>query len=178
MARREQIIDAAERVFLTRDPAEVSFEEIANAAGTSRGLVYHYFGDKHRLVAAVYMRGRERLDARLAAAIDGIADLDEECLRRIVRVYIGFAREIGPGFAHLHASRHFATREARRPRVEQLADRWFSGPTAVVLANGIVDLLEGIALGWLDEADAVDRDDVAASVAALLWCGLGRLQTS
>lgn len=175
--RREQIVDAAERVFLARDPAEVTFEEIAEAAGVSRGLVYNYFGDKQGLVAAVYVRGMERLDARLAGAVEGIDDLGEERLRRLVRAYIVFARDSARGFSSLVGSNaalsHPDAKKARRERVGRLAERWFSGTTAVVLANGVVGLLEGVALGWLEEADDVDLDEVAADVAALLWCGLG-----
>ena len=174
--RREQIVDAAERVFLGRDPAEVTFEEIAEAAGVSRGLVYNYFGDKQGLVAAVYVRGMERLDARLAGAVDGVDDLGEERLRRLVRAYVGFARDSARGFSSLVGSNsalsHPDAREARRLRVERLAERWFSGAVAVVLASGVVGLLEGVALGWLEEADDVELDDVAAAVAAFLWCGL------
>ena len=51
--RREQIVEAAEQVFHGRDPSEVTFEEIAEAAGVSRALVYNYFGDKGGLIAAV-----------------------------------------------------------------------------------------------------------------------------
>src|SRR5215470_15509912 len=44
--RREQIVDAAAEVFQGRNPADVTFEEIADAAGVSRALVYNYFGDR------------------------------------------------------------------------------------------------------------------------------------
>jgi len=45
--RREQLVDAAAAVLQGRDPAEVTFEEIADAAGVSRALVYNYFGDRN-----------------------------------------------------------------------------------------------------------------------------------
>ena len=44
--RRTQIIEAAAELFAERDPAEAPFEEIADAAGVSRALVYNYFGDR------------------------------------------------------------------------------------------------------------------------------------
>ena len=47
--RREQIIDAAVDVFKGRDPNDVTFEEVADAAGVSRALVYNYFGDRRGL---------------------------------------------------------------------------------------------------------------------------------
>ena len=203
--RREQIVDAAERVFVGRDPAEVTFEEIAEAAGVSRGLVYNYFGDKQGLVAAVYVRGMQRLDDRLADAVEGIDDLGEDRLRRLVRAYLGFAADSARGFASLVASNstlsHPEAREARRQRIEQLAERWFTGQTAAVLASGVAGLLEGAALGWLEtakgadaeraaeragaeggaveggavEGGAVGLDEAAEVIAALLWSGLSAL---
>ena len=56
--RRELIIDAAERAFRGRDPASVTFEEIADEAEISRSLVYSYFKDRMELLEAV--RGAER----------------------------------------------------------------------------------------------------------------------
>ncbi|MGH2685777.1 MAG: TetR/AcrR family transcriptional regulator [Actinomycetota bacterium] len=173
--RREQIVDAAERVFQGRDPAEVTFEEIAEAAGVSRGLVYNYFGDKQGLVAAVYVRGMQRLDDRLADAVEGTDDLGEERLRRIADAYLAFARDSAWGIASVVGSNsaltHPEAREARR-RIERLAERWFDGASGPVLASGVVGLLEGVALGWLEDADHVELDDVARAVAALLWSGL------
>lgn len=45
-ARREQLLDAGVAVFARRSWEEVSIEEIAAAAGVSRGLLYHYFSGK------------------------------------------------------------------------------------------------------------------------------------
>jgi len=68
--RREQIVEAAERVLKGRDPGDVTFEEIAEEAGVSRALVYNYFGDKGGLIAAVYLRSLRRLDEELSRAVD------------------------------------------------------------------------------------------------------------
>jgi len=175
--RRAQIVDAAERVLVGRDAGEVTFEEIAEAAGVSRGLVYNYFGDKQGLIAAVYVRGMQRLDERLAAAVEGVDELGEERVQRVVRAYLGFAADSARGFSALVGSSthrtHPEAKEARRQRIEELAERWFSGVTGPVLASGVVGLLEGAALGWLEKADEVELDEVAAVVAALLWSGLG-----
>ena len=44
--RREQILDAANALFAERAYDEVSIEDIASAAGVTRGLVHHYFGGR------------------------------------------------------------------------------------------------------------------------------------
>jgi AcrR family transcriptional regulator len=58
--RREQILDAANALFAERAYDEVSIEDIANAAGVTRGLVHHYFGGRKE----VYIGLLERLGAQ------------------------------------------------------------------------------------------------------------------
>jgi hypothetical protein len=50
--RRSQIVEAAVRVFSETDPVEVTFEEIAEAAGVSRALVYNWRPADSRRVPA------------------------------------------------------------------------------------------------------------------------------
>jgi len=57
--RREQILDAANALFAERPYDEVSVEDIARAAGVTRGLVHHYFGGRKD----VYIGLIERLGA-------------------------------------------------------------------------------------------------------------------
>lgn len=59
-ARRQQILDAARRLFASRDYSTVSMQDIASAAGVARGLLNHYFGSKHDLYLEV-MRAMLRL---------------------------------------------------------------------------------------------------------------------
>jgi AcrR family transcriptional regulator len=47
--RRRQILTAAQELFSSRHYTTVSLEEVATAAGVTRGLVHHYFGSKHDL---------------------------------------------------------------------------------------------------------------------------------
>ena len=58
--RRDQILDAANELFAERPYDEVSIEDIASAAGVTRGLVHHYFGGRKE----VYIGLLERLGAQ------------------------------------------------------------------------------------------------------------------
>src|SRR4051794_9093718 len=58
--RRDQILDAANALFAKRGYDEVSIEDIAGAAGVTRGLVHHYFGGRNE----VYIGLLERLGAQ------------------------------------------------------------------------------------------------------------------
>src|SRR3954468_19442104 len=57
--RRDQILDAANALFAERGYDEVTIEDIASAAGVTRGLVHHYFGGRKD----VYIALLERLGA-------------------------------------------------------------------------------------------------------------------
>ncbi len=50
---RQQIIDAARRVFHERGVSRTSFEKVAEAAGVTRGAVYWHFADKAALFFAM-----------------------------------------------------------------------------------------------------------------------------
>ena len=54
--RREQILDAANALFAERGYDEVSVEDIAHAAGVTRGLVHHYFGGRKEVYIALLER--------------------------------------------------------------------------------------------------------------------------
>src|SRR6478735_4474870 len=58
--RRDQILDTANALFAERAYDEVSVEDIASAAGVTRGLVHHYFGGRKD----VYIGLRERIGAQ------------------------------------------------------------------------------------------------------------------
>jgi AcrR family transcriptional regulator len=49
--RRLQILDTALKVFAARGFKSASIKDIAEAAGISQGLIYHYFKDKEDLMA-------------------------------------------------------------------------------------------------------------------------------
>jgi TetR/AcrR family acrAB operon transcriptional repressor len=64
---REQLLDAAERVFRDRGVASTSLGEVAAAAGVTRGAVYWHFRDKADLLAALCERARLPHDVMLEA---------------------------------------------------------------------------------------------------------------
>jgi TetR/AcrR family acrAB operon transcriptional repressor len=65
---REQLLDAAERVFRERGVAGSSLAEVAAAAGVTRGAVYWHFRDKTDLFAAMCERATLPLETVLDAA--------------------------------------------------------------------------------------------------------------
>lgn len=176
-ARREQIVAAAEAVFSGRDPADVTFEQVAEAAGVSRALLYNYFGDKGGLVAAVYLRCYQRLDDELARAVNDIAP-GAARLRAIIRAYLVFASDNADAYMLIsmaEANFHPLVRGARRQRLDRMTASWEDADDARLLARGILGFLESATLDWLESPDT-DADRAEDVLFALLWSGLSGLR--
>jgi AcrR family transcriptional regulator len=62
-ARHDRILDASARLFAEHGFAKTSVDEIAAAAGVSKGLVYDHYDSKEELLAAVFWRLVEQWDA-------------------------------------------------------------------------------------------------------------------
>ncbi|MCK4749595.1 MAG: TetR/AcrR family transcriptional regulator [Bacteroidales bacterium] len=59
--RRNDIIDAAERIFFSRGFDNATMEEVADMAELSKGTLYLYFKSKEDLQFAIFMRGSDVL---------------------------------------------------------------------------------------------------------------------
>jgi TetR/AcrR family transcriptional regulator, transcriptional repressor for nem operon len=63
--RREQLLDAAERVLLQRGLAAATMADVAEAASVAKGTVYLYYQSKEELLAGLRARFYERFAATL-----------------------------------------------------------------------------------------------------------------
>jgi AcrR family transcriptional regulator len=68
------LVDAARQLFGDGGYAATSLDAIANAAGVTKGAVYHHFGSKDALFEAVFEREQERLARRLVQTTTRIKD--------------------------------------------------------------------------------------------------------
>lgn len=97
--RRDELIEAALDLLSKRGPEEVSVDDVAQAAGASRALVYHYFGTKQDLYAAALSKAAAELTRRLSQVEPG--DTPLERLDRAVRAFVAFADAHSAGFVAL-----------------------------------------------------------------------------
>ena len=174
--RRAQIVAVAAEVFRGRDPASVRFDEIAQAAGVSRSLVYAYFSDRGELIAAVHLHLLSDLDAELSALLADVP-VDEARLGSVVRHVLELAERNADSwrlFAAAGAVQHPAVQAARRDRCQRIADTWGGGPAHRLLARGIVGMLEAAATEWLEHR-ACSIDEAASILTRALWHGVSRL---
>jgi len=88
-AKRRQIIDGARAVFLAQGFDAASMNDIARAAGVSKGTLYVYFANKEQLFEAI-------VEQECEAQAEGIFDLDpndhdiEAVLTRLGMAYVKF----------------------------------------------------------------------------------------
>ncbi|OUD04118.1 TetR/AcrR family transcriptional regulator [Streptomyces swartbergensis] len=69
--RREQLLGVGARLFSESPYDDVWIEQVAEIAGVSRGLLYHYFPTKRDFFAAVVARESERM-LRMTAPVPGV----------------------------------------------------------------------------------------------------------
>lgn len=67
---RSRILDAAERMFSERGVSRTSLEDIAAAAGVTRGAIYWHFTDKRDLFSAMVDRVTLPMEAMVARSSD------------------------------------------------------------------------------------------------------------
>src|SRR5688572_2410941 len=79
---RNSILDAAERVFSKRGVAHTSLEDIAKAAGVTRGAIYWHFKNKNELFSAMVNRVSLPIEEMVAQTIDDDAENPLALLRK------------------------------------------------------------------------------------------------
>jgi AcrR family transcriptional regulator len=108
----DAVLDAAEKLFTTAGPFDVSLRAIAQAAGVNYGLVHRHFGTKDALFERLLQRYADRWGARLReldyeGALDELlgADLETGAYVRLLAWTLLSDRES----AQSHAHRRYAT---------------------------------------------------------------------
>jgi AcrR family transcriptional regulator len=97
--RRAQLLDLAQQAFATRAYDEVSVDDLARAAGVSKGLLYHYFPTKRDLYVAGLREASRLLIERTVAASSAGSPIDR--IRGGLDAYLDYAREHAHAFAAL-----------------------------------------------------------------------------
>jgi len=172
-ARREQLLASGARLLAERPFDEVSIEEIARAAGVSKGLLYHYFPTKKDFLIAALERGQEELAAltapdpdlppaeQLAASLDRFLDFVEQH----EAAYAAIFRSRGGGDPEIQAALETGRRQRMDAVIESLAD-WDPAPVSVERTPGLETavqgwffFIEGAVLRWLERRD-MERDEL------------------
>jgi AcrR family transcriptional regulator len=86
--RREKILAAARDVFVEAGFAAATIDEIRARSGASVGSIYHHFGGKEGLAAALYVEGLGDYQRGLLDALRGSRDDAEAGIKAVVRHHL------------------------------------------------------------------------------------------
>lgn len=89
---RATLLATARKVFSERGYADTSMDDLTAQANLTRGALYHHFGDKKGLLAAVVDQIDAEVDKRLQAISDAAED-EWEGFRSRCRAYLEMALE-------------------------------------------------------------------------------------
>jgi len=89
---RALLLATARQMFTEVGYAHTSMDDLTARAGLTRGALYHHFGDKKGLLAAVVEQLDAEMDVRLRAITDTAED-DWEGFRQRCRAYLEMALE-------------------------------------------------------------------------------------
>ena len=82
--RREEIVNACEKLYGTVSFREITLKEIGNEVPFSRPTIYNYFETKEEIFLALFAREYDRWNRDLAAILEGHDALSPEELARAV----------------------------------------------------------------------------------------------
>ena len=144
--RRAQLLKLGVELFSERSYDDVSVDDIANAAGVSKGLLYHYFGGKRDFYIAVVKASAELL---LDISVpDQTLDLSRR-LERTLNTYLDFVEQREGAYISLMRSGIGNDTEV----------------ASIVENTRAVFVRRALARGGLDESNSVFR------LAARSWLG-------
>ncbi len=189
LARREQIVEAATRVFAQKGFRRATTREVARAAGVSEGTIYNYFEGKDALLMAILERLNET-ERRAEDFEEGMATDFPGFLKEYLRRRMSFIWEnrevfrvvlsemlVNAELRELYLRRVVEptmriAEENFRSRMEQGEVRETDAPLATRSVAGAV--LGVLVLGLLGDEEVGSRaDEIPDVLAGLLVHGLG-----
>jgi AcrR family transcriptional regulator len=167
-ARRAQLIELGVEMLATRTLDELSVEDIAQEAGISRGLLFHYFSSKQEFHTEVVRAAAHEL-LRRTEPDPSLAPV--EALRGSLTAFVEYVEENPDNYTSLVRGAASGDTEMRaifddtRARlagrvIAMVGDMGLAmGPRAELAVHGWVAFAEACVIGWLG-SPAVGRDQL------------------
>lgn len=180
-ARRQQVIDVAIDEFGRSGYYGTSMNDIAEAAGVTKPVLYQHFDSKADLYRALLDEVGARLLVQISKATSEATD-GRDRTERGFAAYFHWVSEQNLEFTLLFggSSRHEGEFSAQLRRITDDAAAAIAGliDTDIdpehrnTLAHGLVGLAEGASRRLVGNAEPFDPDVVAGIVSQLAWAGL------
>jgi AcrR family transcriptional regulator len=179
--RRRQLLDTAVEVFAANGFHATSMNDVAEAAGVTKPVLYQHFASKRQL----YLESLEAVGVRLVELIGETTATDQGPHAQVERGFTAYFRFVADHRAAYQllfgggSRRDAEFADAVRRVEEQLAasiaeliDADIDADHRRTLAFGLVGMAEGTSRLWVSEAIEIDPELLARQVADLAWAGL------
>lgn len=184
VARREQLLDVALDVFARAGYHGASMNDVAEAAGVTKPVLYQHFESKRDLYRALLDEVGARLLKAVTTATAGTTDGRRQT-ELGYQAYFRWVADDHDGFRLLYGSGARRDEEFNRAvrRVTAGAAEAIAPLIAVdiddehrlTLAHALVGLAEGASRRLVDLGESFDPDVLAHQVSDLAWAGLRAL---
>jgi AcrR family transcriptional regulator len=179
--RRQQILDVAIDQFGRAGYFGTSMNDIAEAAGVTKPVLYQHFDSKADLYRALLDEVGARMLDLIAKATTEAAD-GRDRTERGFQAYFRWVADHHNEFTLLFGSsaRHDGEFSAQLRRITNEAAEAIAGLIDVdidpdhrhTIAHGLVGLAEGVSRRLVALGDEFDPDEIASVVSGLAWAGL------
>ena len=179
--RRRQLLDVALRAFAGRGFHRTSMDEIADAAGVTKPVLYQHFTSKRELYGELLSDVGEQLAAAIVEATAAAATPHQQVEAGFV-AYFRFVATHQEAFQLLFGSgarrdAEFAdavakVEEVMAERIAPLIEAAVDDDHRLLLAHGLIGLAEGTGRRWIRHELDLDPEVVARRIAELAWAGL------
>ena len=173
--RRAQLLELGLQLFSDHSYDELGVDDIARAAGISKGLLYHYFPSKRDYYVEVVRRAASELLARTDGAPH--AEVSVEALRAALDAYLDFVDQHARSYVALVRGGIGSDPEVvqlleatRRTLTERIVSRISADeppPLLRLALRGWIGLVESASLDWLDRRE-VPREQLRGLLEQML----------
>ena len=184
MARRRQLLGAAQEVFVAQGYHAAAMDEIAERAGVSKPVLYQHFPGKLELYLALLDEHAEGLVQRVREALASTPD-NKLRVERTMAAFYDFVAGEGEAFRLVFESdlRNVAPVRARVEQTNQQCaemiaqviqeDTGVPSDEAHLLGMGLVGMAEVSARYWLSQSGTISQEQAQHLIARLSWRGIG-----
>ncbi|MFC4050543.1 TetR/AcrR family transcriptional regulator [Actinomadura syzygii] len=183
LARRRQLLGAAQEVFVAQGYHAAAMDEIAERAGVSKPVLYQHFPGKLELYLALLDEHAEALVNTVRDALESTSD-NKLRVQASIGAFYDFVAGDGEAYRLVFESdlRNVAPVRARVDRANQQCAEMIAqviaedtdapNDEAYLLGMGLVGMAEVSARYWLSQQRAIPKDTAEKIIARLAWRGI------
>ena len=182
-ARRKQLLEAAQEVFVAQGYHAAAMDDIAERAGVSKPVLYQHFPGKLELYLALLDTHCDTLVHNVREAMAATPD-NKQRVAGAMHAYFEFVDHESEAFRLVFES-DLRNEPAVRERVERMerscveavtetimSDTGVNRSLAELLASGLCGISETSARFWLASGRQLPREDAEHLLTALAWRGI------